>query len=275
MNELDSHLKKIAEDKSLSYIQDYVPSAWLGHAPFFKFLIRETKPKVFVELGTHFGFSYFVACQTIEEMNLSTSCYAVDHWEGDKYTSLYDDSVYNSVVVLNQKYAHFSQLVRKSFLDARSYIPDPIDLLHIDGLHTYEAVKEDFESWLPKMHKDGIVLLHDIHVRRSDFGVYRFWAEVKKEFQTIEFVGSYGLGVIFLGEIQSQEIAILNEYFENGFGMQVQGVFADHSDIVVQSYGADLKSQLDQTSEQLRKILDSSSWAITVPLRKIKGFFRN
>ncbi len=37
----------------------------------------------------------------------------------------------------------------------------PIDLLFIDGDHTYDAVKKDFEDWLPFVKKGGHILFHD------------------------------------------------------------------------------------------------------------------
>lgn len=36
-----------------------------------------------------------------------------------------------------------------------------IDLLFIDGDHTYEGVKADIESWIPHVKKDGVVVFHD------------------------------------------------------------------------------------------------------------------
>ena len=233
---MEAELKKIAEDGWLTQIRNYVPSAWIGHAPFLRFLIRELKPKVFVELGTHNGFSYFVACQTIQELGLPTKAFAVDHWLGDQHAGLFDESVYQSVLALNDQYKNFSTLLKMSFAEARAEVSDSIDLLHIDGLHTYAAVKEDFDTWLPKMSKDGIILLHDIHVRHADFGVYKLWAEIKNQFSTIEFTGTYGLGVIFLGSIPGTAIAMLKEFSDSGELMQVQGVFGAHSDGVIQNY---------------------------------------
>jgi predicted O-methyltransferase YrrM len=282
---LEITLKRIAEDHWLAGVKDYVPSAWIGHAPFLKYLIREVRPKTFVELGTHFGFSYFVACETINELNLATRCYAIDHWSGDKHASFYDESVFESVAKLNLKYEDFSKLLRMTFLEGRSVIEDPIDLLHIDGLHTYEAVKEDFESWLPKMSSNGIIILHDIHVRREDFGVHKLWSEIKLRFETMEFVGSYGLGVVFLGEILGDEIKLLKKYADEGEIGQIQGTFENHSDVAVQSYRVrdndelqgriqELTEKLSEKTAQLDLILSSSSWTMTQPLRTIKQYLR-
>ena len=34
-----------------------------------------------------------------------------------------------------------------------------------------------FESWLPKLKKDGIMLFHDVASKNDDFGVVDLWAE--------------------------------------------------------------------------------------------------
>jgi predicted O-methyltransferase YrrM len=178
---------------------------WAGHKYFAYDLIEYLKPEIVVELGTHYGTSFFSFCQSVKDHHLKTKLYAVDSWEGEKHSGHYDGSVYE--LVKSMKENHYSELsihlLKMYFNEALKLFDEKsIDLLHIDGLHTYEAVKEDFESWLPKMKSNGIVLFHDISIindpKRADFGVNKLWNELKKQYITFDFYHSYGLGVLIL-----------------------------------------------------------------------------
>jgi len=39
---------------------------------------------------------------------------------------------------------------------------EPLDFLFIDGDHTYEGVKRDFEMYSPLVRNGGIIAFHDI-----------------------------------------------------------------------------------------------------------------
>ena len=178
-----------------------IPSAWLGHMPFAAWVIREVSPRIFVELGTHTGASYFAFCQSVAEAGLTTECYAVDTWHGDEHAGQYGEEIFSQVSAHNcEHYSGFSHLLRMSFDDAATFFADEsIELLHIDGLHTYEAVRHDFETWLPKLAPGAVVLFHDTNVRERNFGVWRLWEELQERYQNnMEFKHSYGLGVLQL-----------------------------------------------------------------------------
>ena len=193
------------------------PDAWIGHIPFAQWLINILQPTVFAELGTHSGNSYLAFCQAVKENNLQTRCYAVDTWKGDVHSGLYSEDIFASLDRYHSKaYAKFSSLLRLTFDEAVYYFPDhSIDLLHIDGLHTYDAVKHDFETWLPKLTSQAVVIFHDTNVREREFGVWRFWQELCQKYPYhFEFIHSHGLGVIQLAsEPIHPELDFLNPDF--------------------------------------------------------------
>lgn len=177
------------------------PSAWTEHVPFAFWLVEAHRPRVFVELGTHFGTSYFGFCQAVDRLNLDTQCFAVDTWKGDEHAGEYDEHVYRQVEAHNEAhYSGFSRLVRSTFDEALEHFTDgTVDLLHIDGLHTLEAVTHDFESWLPKLSPRAIVVFHDTNVRERGFGVFKLFEQLAQRYPVFEFVHGHGLGVVGVG----------------------------------------------------------------------------
>jgi hypothetical protein len=95
-------------------------SAWLEHIPFAFRLTYQQRPPVCVELGTHYGASFFAFCQAIEAFSIDACCYAVDHWRGDEHCGLYGDEVYRSVQSHNNAlYSRFSTLIRAALFGYR------------------------------------------------------------------------------------------------------------------------------------------------------------
>jgi glycosyltransferase involved in cell wall biosynthesis/SAM-dependent methyltransferase len=195
-----------------------VLSAWYGHVPFAHWIVGVAKPRTLVELGTHNGVSYSAFCEAVVRNRLETRCYAVDTWLGDDHAARYGEEVYWDFRRFHdERYPAFSELLRCTFDEALPYIPDAaVDLLHIDGLHTYEAVRHDFESWQPKLSERAIVLLHDTNVRERDFGVWRLWEELRERFPSFEFLHGHGLGLLSVGDSVSPEISSLCSIRESG-----------------------------------------------------------
>lgn len=57
---------------------------------------------------------------------------------------------------------------------------EQIDFLYIDGDHSYQGVKSDFEMYKPLMSNNGIIGIHDIEYQVT--GVPEFWGELEQEY---------------------------------------------------------------------------------------------
>jgi hypothetical protein len=229
-------------------------NAWIGHLPFAAWVIKEVSPKVFVELGTYAGNSYFTFCQSVTEHGLPTKCYAVDTWQGDEHSGHYSYDIFNQVNSYHQAhYAGFSNLLRMTFDEAAAYFSDgSIDLLHIDGLHTYEAVAHDFKTWLPKLAQGAIVMFHDTNVRERNFGVWQLWDELQARYPNhLEFIHSHGLGVLQIKDSSNTDnLAWLQP--DTSEQKQFISYFSALGSRQLERYDLNLvKSQVEELSKQL------------------------
>ncbi len=177
-----------------------VASAWYGHVPFAFWLTAHLKPDVIVELGTHNGVSYAAFCQAVERLGLNTRCFAVDTWKGDPHSGYYNEDVFGDLSTFNQQFRRFSSLLRMTFDEAVGTFADgSIGLLHIDGEHTYEAVRHDFETWRPSLHLMPSCCSTTPMCAIADFGVWRFWNELREHHPGFEFLHASGLGAVAPG----------------------------------------------------------------------------
>ncbi|WP_198415794.1 class I SAM-dependent methyltransferase [Cryobacterium glaciale] len=283
-------------------------SAWLGHAPFAFWLVDALRPRSIVELGTHFGFSYFVFCEAAVRLGLDTKAYALDTWHGDDQAGLYGEEVFDSVnAINNSEYSSFSTLLRGYFDDSLSSIADgSVDLLHIDGRHGFEDVTHDFTAWLPKLSNRGVVIFHDIAEHQEGFGVWRFWASVKEQYPAFEFEHSHGLGVLGVGQDLPQKI---QAFFAAGvqspepvravykrLGLEIEDLAELHnraqqaeilaikvaaSDAALRQVQSELREARTRVEsaeadgmglrQQLLAVHSSTSWAVTRPFRAIRA----
>lgn len=283
------------------------PTGWVEHIPFAFFLMELVRPDVVVELGVHSGNSFNAFCQAAATLRLGASCYGVDTWQGDEHAGFYPEAVYQALREYQEsEYGGFAHLLRQEFDEAANHFSDgSIDLLHIDGLHTYEAVRHDLEQWLPKMSRRGVVVLHDTQVRERGFGVWQLWEEVSGDYPSFEFTHSHGLGVLLVGDTVDEPVRAFAEAFRGSdvypalFHRLGSAVLQARQLEAAMARNQELEAELARTGERLaaeqaaaraagdsvralesalaekdaavRHLLGSTSWRLTAPLRAIGG----
>lgn len=167
-----------------------IESAWKGHRKFAEWLVKEINPKCIVELGVDYGYSTFVFANALKGTNGIMN--GIDWFKGDSHASSRDTykSIKENITKHNVKNIN---IIKGDFFEISKKWDKNIDVLHIDGYHTYDAVKSDYDNW-NKYVKNGIILFHDTSMRTKGFGVYKFFRELKGGHK-LYFTHSKGLGI--------------------------------------------------------------------------------
>lgn len=190
-----------------SYVSQFIPDRrteaidWQALTPFAAWLVEAVQPSCLIELGTYKGDSYCAFCQAVRDLKIACRCFSVDTWAGDEHVGQYDQGVFDQLSDYHDcRYGLFSQLSRMTFEEALDTFEDhSAQIIHIDGLHTYEAVCLDYERYQAKLAPGGVMLFHDTAIRERGFGVWRLWAEIMASgVAGWEMPYSRGLGVLVL-----------------------------------------------------------------------------
>lgn len=267
------------------------PSGWTGHIPFGMLLVELVEPRLLVELGTYSGVSYCAFCQAVHKLDVPTRCYAVDTWEGDPQTGFYGPQILKELRAHHDPlYGDFSRLLKTTFDSALQNFEDgSIDLLHMDGLHSYPSVKKDWENWLPKISERGVVVLHDISVRKDGFEVWKLWEELKPDYPHFELTHEHGLGLLAVGEdhppvlgdlvhISNQERERLQTYFAHlGDKLHESLRLQELEAFTAQGSFQDLSRRMEKKEDRLHRIeselseiKSSRAWQLTQILWRLR-----
>ena len=274
----------------------YEFSAWSELIPVLSAILAIAKPRRFAELGVHNGMSFLAACNTVERLNIGTECIAIDSWLGDEHAGFHEPRVFETFKRNLGNLFPQQQFIRGLFDDAADCFDEgSIDFLHIDGFHTYDAVKNDFDTWLPKMTNTGLVMFHDTNVHRKDFGVWRFWDEMAEHYPSYAFQHSHGLGLAYVGSKESPIKTVLTRLSEDkGLAKLVQASFTGVGELMVESLRYKFEYEMAKAAPPrpekasafpatddlanadaaLRSIVEDKWWRRTRPFRKASNKLR-
>jgi len=162
-------------------------------------LTPRSKPFNILEIGTKFGGTFYLWCTMNKSSGLNISIDMDDggkhggigtekmderdEWFKDRFNNCYfirGDS--HSLTTKTKLMKHFDPTITKPFDEL---FPEGIlDFLFIDGDHTYDGVRKDWEMYSPFVSRSGIIAFHDITIsdyhHKRDVYVGEFWENLTK-----------------------------------------------------------------------------------------------
>nr|MDO8098135.1 class I SAM-dependent methyltransferase [Candidatus Njordarchaeota archaeon] len=152
------------------------------------YIIYKMKPKVVVEIGTYRGGTLFyftmLSVRKAKVISVDLPRYNLLMKAGGYFGySRLRIPLYRSFATRNDQRIYLLRANSHDVKTLRKILKildgEQIDFLFVDGDHSYEGAKKDFEMYYPFVRKGGLTVYHDI-ANRGWPGVIRFWNEIKQ-----------------------------------------------------------------------------------------------
>ena len=121
----------------------------------------QTPGCVLLEVGSYLGASAGFLAAATRELGGGSRVHCVDTWKNQGMTEgprdTWETFCQNTLPYADQIVAH-----RGLSVDIARSFEERIDLLFLDGDHSYEGCRADIEAWLPHLTNGGVLVMHDI-----------------------------------------------------------------------------------------------------------------
>lgn len=137
-----------------------------------------------VEVGSYCGKSACYigfACKKV-----GSKLFSIDHHKGSEEQQFgeeyFDEEIYDfskkqvdtlPMFLSNIKKFNLEDYIEPlvmTSIDASYHVPDDLDMIFIDGSHTFESALSDYSHWMPKLRPGGILAIHDIYDTEEEGG---------------------------------------------------------------------------------------------------------
>ena len=158
-------------------------------------LAKIIQAKTILEMGTSFGISTSYLAMGAPDASVITL-------EGDPVIAQMAQTNFESLNLANIRMhtGPFEQTLDQVMTEI-----SPIDLVYLDGHHTYDATMEYFFRLLPRMSSSGIFIFDDIHWSK---GMNRAWKEICSHHEIRATIDLYSLGLVFPTTSPPQAISL-------------------------------------------------------------------
>lgn len=152
-------------------------------------LMKNDRIEKILEIGTHMGGTALLWAHIVAPYDGKVYCVDLQ-FEGqcdfNNGIPIYRNTPYEKFIVELQGDSQKLENIKKI-----KDIVGKVDMLFIDGKHSYEGVKNDYYNYSPLVKKDGYIMIHDIvpiterNPELNFVEVPRFWEELKKEYPDV------------------------------------------------------------------------------------------
>lgn len=171
-------------------------------------IVVERNPEVILEIGTYNGGTLFLFSHVIPWRATIISIDFPDVRFGGGY-DWWKTPLFNAFKLRGQTLTLIRADSHKveTLNEVKKVIKErKVDFIFIDGDHSYEGVRQDFEMYNPFLATNGFMAFHDIvsHVKESGCEVNKYWEELKnsRKYDCYEIIENKaqsmgGIGIVY------------------------------------------------------------------------------